>query len=101
MQDFCFFNTIGPDCLVTLSNGKSIHLGVESAITALLVVNDTEAVSIDTVHGKVDFLQLVGITQRELELLKEDYTQAPKLVENMKRENPNLVTDMKRKKSYL
>jgi hypothetical protein len=82
-------------------NGKSIHLGVESAITALLVVNDTEAVSIDTVHGKVDFLQLVGITQRELEVLKQDYTQAPKLVENMKRENPNLVTDMKRKKSYL
>ncbi|SFA99788.1 MULTISPECIES: suppressor of fused domain protein [unclassified Bacillus (in: firmicutes)] len=82
-------------------NGKSIHLGVESAITALLVVNDTEAMSIDTVHGKVDFLQLVGITQRELEVLKEDNTKAPKLVENMKRENPNLVTDMKRKKSFL
>lgn len=82
-------------------NGNSIHIGVESDITALLVVNDTEVDSIDTVHGKVAFLQLVGITQRELEVLREDNKQASKLVENMKKENPNLVTDMKRKKSYL
>jgi len=82
-------------------NGKSIRLEVESAITALLVVNDTEVVSIDTVHGKVDFFQLVGITQRELELLKEDYSLTPKLVEIMKKDNPYLITDLKRKKSYL
>lgn len=82
-------------------NGTSIHFGMDSAITALLVVNDTEAQSIETLHGKVDFLQFVGITQRELNVLQEDNTQVLKLVGNMKRENPNLVTDMKRKKSYL
>lgn len=82
-------------------NGKSIHIDVESAITALLVVNDTEAEGIDTVHGRVDFMQLVGITQRELEVLKEDHTQAGVLVENMKKDNPYLITDMKRMKSYL
>lgn len=73
-------------------NGKSIHIGVESAITALLVVNDTEAEGIDTVHGRVDFLQLVGITQQELEILIEDYTQAKILVENMRKDNLYLIT---------
>jgi len=83
--------------LFIVRNGMSIHFGMKSAITALLVVNDTEAKSIETFLGKVDFLQLIGITQRELNVLKEDYTQVSKFVENMKRENPNLVTDMKRK----
>lgn len=82
-------------------NGTSLHIGVESAITALLVVNDTEAEGIDTIHGRVDFMQLVGITQRELEVLREDSTQGKMLVENMKKDNPYLITDMKRKKSYL
>lgn len=82
-------------------NGTSLHIGVESAITALLAVNDTEANGIDTVHGRVNFIQLVGITQRELEMLKEDRTKAGILAENMKIDNPYLVTDMKRTKSYL
>lgn len=82
-------------------NGTSIHIGVESDITALFVVHDTEAKGINTIHGKVDFIQLVGITQRELEVLKEDHTQAKNLIENMKKDNPYLITDMKRTKSYL
>lgn len=82
-------------------NGASLHIGVDSAITALLIVPDTEAEGIDTVHGRVEFLQLVGITQRELEVLKDDPTQANRLVANMKEENPYLITDMKRVKSYL
>ncbi|ENQ3108391.1 Suppressor of fused protein (SUFU) [Bacillus sp. 491mf] len=82
-------------------NGTSLHIGVESAITALLVVTDTEAEGIDTVHGRVNFMQLVGITQQELEVLKEDYTKAEILVKNMKKDNPYLITDMKRIKSYL
>lgn len=82
-------------------NGRSIHIDTESAVTALLVVNDTEAEGINTVHGKVDFLQLVGITQRELEVLKEDCTKAEHLLENMKKDNPYLITDMKRTKSFI
>lgn len=82
-------------------NGTSLHIGVESNITALLVVRDTEAAGVDTVHGKVDFMQLVGITEKELEVLKEDSTKAAELVGKMKLDNPHLVTDMKRKHSYL
>ncbi|MBB3111032.1 hypothetical protein FHS18_003100 [Paenibacillus phyllosphaerae] len=81
--------------------GTSIRTDIESAITALLLVNDTEVEGIDTVHGKVDFVQLVGITQRELEVLREDRNQIGRLIENMKKDNPFLITDMKRTKSYL
>lgn len=82
-------------------NGTSLHIGIESAITALFVVNDTECNGINTVHGRVEFMQLVGITQRELEVLKEDHTQAVVLYERMKKDNQFLITDMKRIKSYL
>jgi len=84
-----------------VGNGTSLHIGVESSITALLAVNDTEAKGIDTVHGRVDFMQFVGITQRELEVLKENCAQAEVLMENMRKDNPYLITDMKRIKSYL
>jgi len=82
-------------------NGTSLHIGTESAITALFVVNDTECQGIDTVHGRVEFMQLVGITQRELEVLKADNSHAAVLYERMKKDSPNLITDMKRIKSYL
>lgn len=82
-------------------NGTSLHIGVDSAITALLIAPDTEAEGMDTVHGRVEFLQVVGITQRELEVLKADPAQAEILVANMKKDNPYLITDMKRVKSYL
>lgn len=82
-------------------NGSSLHIGTDSAITALIVINDTEAQGIETVHGKVDFLQLVGITQSELEKLKEDPTISKQLIETMKSDNPFLVTDMSRTKSYI
>lgn len=82
-------------------NGSSLHIGTDSNITALLVVNDTEAQSLNTVHGKVEFMQLVGITQRELEILMDNRTKAEVLVEEMRKDNPYLVTDMGRIDSYL
>ncbi len=82
-------------------NGTALHKGIESDITALLVVSDTECGGINTVHGRVEFMQLVGITQRELEILKADYSKVTVLVDTMKKDNPYMVTDMKRTKSYL
>lgn len=38
-------------------------------------------------------IQFVGITQRELEVLKEDYTQAELLVKNINKQNPKPVFD--------
>ncbi len=82
-------------------NRTSLHAGKESAITALLTVKDTEAQSQDTIYGQLDFIQLVGITQRELDVILEDYDKIEVLVERMKEDNPDLVTDMNRTKSYL
>ncbi len=81
--------------------GESLHVGTESAITALMTVPDTEAKPLDTIYGKVEFIQLVGITEPELDALKEDIENAKKLYELMKQDNPNLITDMGRIRSYL
>lgn len=83
-------------------NGSSLHIGTESAITALITVNDTEAQTLDTVYGETQFIQLVGITEQELTALKEDPDRITELVRLMKEDgNPDLVTDMTRTKSYL
>lgn len=83
-------------------NGKSLHLGVESLITALLIVGDTEVKPQYSVYGKTEFMQLVGITESELQAILEDNANVDKLIELMKADgNMELVTDMKRTKSYL
>lgn len=82
-------------------NGTSLHIGTESEITALITISDTEAQTLDTLYGKTEFIQLVGITQHELEVIIDDRENVHKLYELMKQENPDFVTDMTRTKSYL
>ena len=50
-------------------SGRGQPLRTESTtqLTSYVVVPDTEVPGIDTVHGRVDFLQLVGVTQAELD----------------------------------
>ena len=81
--------------------GQSLHAGVESSITALLVISDTEAQTQDTLYGKTEFVQLVGITESELQAIIKEHDKVYKLCELMKKDNPDFVTDMKRTKSYL
>ena len=83
-------------------NGESLHIGVDSMITALLMVKDTELNTQESVYGKTEFIQLVGITKSEVEAIMEDESNIQKLIELMKEDgNTDLVTDMKRTKSYL
>lgn len=83
-------------------NGTSLRIGANSLITALLLVSDTEAKPQTSVYGKTEFIQLVGITEPELQAILEDYNKIPLLIERMKADgNPDLVTDMRRTKSYL
>ena len=82
-------------------NGTSLHIGMDSAITALITVNDTSAQTLDTVHGQVEFIQFVGITETELDAIRKDRNNLPVLVERMKKDNSELITDMKRTFSYL
>lgn len=83
-------------------SGTSLHIGTDSLITALLLVNDTEAEPQTSVYGKTEFIQLVGITESEIQAIIDDRNNIPRLIELMKAdENEDLVTDMSRNKSYL
>jgi len=81
--------------------GNPIRIGADTELTGLIVVEDTEIKGVDTVHGRLDFLQIVGITQSELDVLIADPNQAIPFIEKMKADNPLLVTDLERKNSYL
>lgn len=75
--------------------------GSNSEITALIVVSDTEAQTQDTVYGKTEFLQLVGITQPELLALKLNPERISELIEKLRLLNSDLVTDMGRTESLI
>ena len=82
-------------------NGESLHVGVDSKITAIILVPDTELETKDTIYGETAFIQLVGVTEEEINAILEDRNNIHILIENMKKDNPFLVTDMKRTKSYI
>jgi len=83
-------------------DGTSLHRGIESSITALLIMEDTEAQPQNSVYGKTEFMQLVGITESELQEILKDSANVDKLIDLMRADgNLDLVTDMKRNKSYL
>lgn len=77
------------------ANGP-IRLDTETAIVALLFVNDPEIEKKQTPHGEVSFLQIVGITETEYEQLKEKPETVEELVNKLKENNPLLITDLNR-----
>ena len=82
-------------------DGSSLHPELNSAITGLAIVSDTTVAPIETVHGKVAFLQLVGLTQPELDALARDPDALDSILERMRADDPELVLDMRRTKSYV
>ena len=78
------------------ANGP-IRLDTDTDITALLFVNDPEIEKIQTPHGEVSFLQIVGITSAEYEHIKENPDTVEELVNKLKKDNPLLITDLNRK----
>lgn len=81
---------------------QSINLGKpDSKITALLITSDTEVQGRDTIYGRLDFVQLVGITTDEFMKVRENKELVPVLLENLKADYPDLETDMDRTKSYI
>ena len=82
-------------------DGSSLHPELNSAITALAIVSDTTAAPIETVHGRVAFLQLVGLTQPELDAVARDPDALTGILERMRADDPELVLDMCRTRSYI
>jgi hypothetical protein len=72
-----------------------INLGrPETAIRACVLILDPEFGSMDTPNGRVEFLQLVGITLDELQAI-EDWN-PDGVLDILREQNPRLVTDLDR-----
>jgi hypothetical protein len=80
------------------ANGP-IRLDTETDIVGLAFVRDLELGKIDTPHGEVTFLQMVGLTVKELERLQADpiIDNVKALLDEMRVNNPLLITDLNRK----
>jgi len=77
------FNTNGP-----------IALGEDTRMQAVVVARDPSLPQLTTPFGRVDFLQLVGVTGDEYELLKDWGTE--QLLAALAERDPLLVTDLRR-----
>jgi hypothetical protein len=80
------------------ANGP-IRLETDTDITGFVFTRDPELGKIDTPHGELTFLQLVGITSAEVERIRQNPTTetVQQLVEELKVTNPLLITDLDRK----
>lgn len=80
------------------ANGP-IRLDTETEITGFVFTPDPELGKIQTPHGEVSFLQMVGITNAEVEQLKLNPTAdaVKELIDRLKIDNPLLITDLNRK----
>lgn len=80
------------------ANGP-IRLETDTEITGFVFALDPELGKIDTPHGELTFLQLVGITNAEVERIRKDPTteNVRQLISELRETNPLLITDLDRK----
>ena len=76
-----------------------IDIQQKSKLTGFLTASDNLAKPLDTPHGKVQFLQAVGITAKELEMLRASFSieKVEELIRQLEIGNPLLITDLDRK----
>ena len=84
---------------ITLFLPTDPYLDYDTDITALAFAPDPELGTIDTPHGKVQFLQMVGLTSAEYEYLKplNNVEAVEALLKKMQQDNPLLITDLDRR----
>lgn len=92
---------------VVPGRNEPIRQGSDSALTGIIIVPDPLVPGVDTVHGRVDFLQLAGITQAESDWLVADGALGlPERVRDLADRmaaagNTHYVTDLARTTSYV
>ena len=79
-----------------IPTNSPIKLESDTEIRALVFVTDPQLGEIETMHGKVKFLQMIGIAQKEFDLIKEQKLDRFELIENLRKNNPLLITDLER-----
>lgn len=79
------------------ANGP-IRSGYDTDMTALAFALDPELGKIDTPHGEVSFLQIVGLTTDEFKQLEQNPapSETEKMLETLKYNNGLLITDLQR-----
>lgn len=75
------------------TNGP-ICLGADTQLTGLTFAEDAELPRLDTPHGKVEFVQLVGVTADELDCVQTWNTDS--YFELLRESNALLITDLSR-----
>jgi hypothetical protein len=78
----------------TLNANGPIALETDTKLTAVVFVRDPQLPPIDTPHGRVEFLQIAGMTAEEL--AAKNAWDSEKLVGLLALDNPLLVTDLAR-----
>ena len=74
-----------------------LRLDCETDLVALFFTADSELKTMNTVHGEVQFLQIVGITEKEFQSIKREEVEIEDLIKELQKETPMLVTDLCRK----
>ena len=86
-----------------LGDGSPIKQGSDSKICSLATTLDTEIEGRDTVHGRLDFIQIVGITWDDAckvhENKKKEFVKST--IDIIRKDNPDFVIDMDSTTSYL
>jgi hypothetical protein len=77
------------------ANGP-IRLGADTLVTALATIQDPELGSVTTPHGLVHFIQLLGITQHEYELIRDRKIECSAFMGLEKCRNPLYITRLDR-----
>lgn len=82
---------------------ETIRSDTDTKLVGVAFAPDPQLGTIDTPHGKVTFLQLVGITQAELDWLWQypKVSRCEELINKMRADNPLLITDLTRTKDYV
>jgi hypothetical protein len=78
------------------ANGP-IKLGSNTNVTALATIRDPVLGRIDTPHGAVEFIQLVGITQDEYECLRDGRADCAAMMREEAKTNPLCITRLNRR----
>lgn len=77
------------------ANGP-IRADSNTLVTALVTERDPELGALDTPHGRVDFIQMLGITQREYEALLEGRIACTDFMRAESASNPLYITRLDR-----
>lgn len=78
------------------ANGP-IRAGSDTAIVGIAFVADPTLPTTNSPHGLIEFVQMFGLTQSELDQLKAKTQTCQQIVERHRQHNPLLITDLARK----